>query len=93
MLQCPGSLYKFRLLRTLWSVFALPSLLLPLPPQLPIPFRWALKPSVCLRTISASISFSVFSILAADAKEKQFWVTQLRTCAKYHMETSPKVGD
>ncbi|EHB09223.1 Oxysterol-binding protein-related protein 10 [Heterocephalus glaber] len=34
--------------------------------------------------------YSVFSILAADAKEKQFWVTQLRACAKYHMETNSK---
>uniref|UniRef100_A0A7N9CLZ9 Oxysterol-binding protein n=1 Tax=Macaca fascicularis TaxID=9541 RepID=A0A7N9CLZ9_MACFA len=27
---------------------------------------------------------------AADAKEKQFWVTQLRACAKYHMEMNSK---
>lgn len=45
---------------------------------------------MCSGTISASISVS---ILAADAKEKQFWVTQLRACAKYHMETSSKVSN
>uniref|UniRef100_A0A6I8P4D2 Oxysterol-binding protein n=1 Tax=Ornithorhynchus anatinus TaxID=9258 RepID=A0A6I8P4D2_ORNAN len=27
---------------------------------------------------------------AADAKEKQYWVTQLRSCAKYHMEANSK---
>lgn len=45
---------------------------------------------LCFGTISVSVSFS---ILAADAKEKQFWVTQLRACAKYHMETNSKVGN
>lgn len=38
-------------------------------------------------------SFSLFSVLAADAKERQFWVTQLRACAKYHMEINSKVGE
>lgn len=32
----------------------------------------------------------MYKLRAADAKEKQFWVTQLRACAKYHMETSSK---
>jgi hypothetical protein len=48
---------------------------------------------MCFGAISASLSFSLFSILAADAKEKQFWVTQLRACAKHHMETNSKVSD
>lgn len=43
---------------------------------------------MCFGTVSLSISFS---LLAADAKEKQLWVTQLRACAKYHMETNSKV--
>uniref|UniRef100_A0AC11CIW5 Uncharacterized protein n=1 Tax=Ovis aries TaxID=9940 RepID=A0AC11CIW5_SHEEP len=32
----------------------------------------------------------MYKLRAADAKEKQFWVTQLRACAKYHMETNSK---
>uniref|UniRef100_A0A8C6QXF3 Oxysterol-binding protein n=1 Tax=Nannospalax galili TaxID=1026970 RepID=A0A8C6QXF3_NANGA len=37
-----------------------------------------------------SANGEMYKLRAADAKEKQFWVTQLRACAKYHMETSPK---
>ncbi|KAM9680668.1 oxysterol-binding protein-related protein 10 isoform 2-T2 [Dama dama] len=33
----------------------------------------------------------MYKLRAADAKEKQFWVTQLRACAKYHMETNSKM--
>ena len=45
---------------------------------------------MCFGTVSVGVSFS---ILAADAKERQFWVTQLRACAKYHMETNSKVSN
>ncbi|CAM2105623.1 unnamed protein product [Caretta caretta] len=31
-----------------------------------------------------------YKLRAADAKEKQYWVTQLRTCAKYHTEGNSK---
>nr|XP_051714872.1 oxysterol-binding protein-related protein 10 isoform X2 [Oryctolagus cuniculus] len=37
-----------------------------------------------------SASGEMYRLRAADAKEKQFWVTQLRACAKYHMETNSK---
>ncbi|XP_032124363.1 oxysterol-binding protein-related protein 10 isoform X2 [Sapajus apella] len=37
-----------------------------------------------------SANGEMFKLRAADAKEKQFWVTQLRACAKYHMEMSSK---
>ncbi|XP_073930154.1 oxysterol-binding protein-related protein 10 isoform X2 [Castor canadensis] len=36
-------------------------------------------------------SGEVYKLRAADAKEKQFWVTQLRACAKHHMETNSKM--
>ncbi|XP_036742015.2 oxysterol-binding protein-related protein 10 isoform X2 [Manis pentadactyla] len=38
-----------------------------------------------------SANGEMYKLRAADAKEKQFWVTQLRACAKYHMETSSKM--
>nr|XP_008264321.1 oxysterol-binding protein-related protein 10 isoform X4 [Oryctolagus cuniculus] len=38
-----------------------------------------------------SASGEMYRLRAADAKEKQFWVTQLRACAKYHMETNSKM--
>ena len=53
-------------------------------PQVRVEMGW-----VCFASIAPSLSFS---ILAADAKEKQFWVTQLRACAKYHMEMNSKVS-
>ncbi|XP_074201452.1 oxysterol-binding protein-related protein 10 isoform X3 [Camelus bactrianus] len=37
-----------------------------------------------------SANGEMYKLRAADAKEKQFWVTQLRACAKYHMEMNPK---
>uniref|UniRef100_UPI0029533252 oxysterol-binding protein-related protein 10 n=1 Tax=Panthera onca TaxID=9690 RepID=UPI0029533252 len=37
-----------------------------------------------------SANGEMYKLRAADAKEKQFWVTQLRACSKYHMETSSK---
>ncbi|XP_033612819.1 oxysterol-binding protein-related protein 10 [Fukomys damarensis] len=37
-----------------------------------------------------SASGEMYKLRAADAREKQFWVTQLRACAKYHMETNSK---
>ncbi|XP_049727133.1 oxysterol-binding protein-related protein 10 isoform X2 [Elephas maximus indicus] len=37
-----------------------------------------------------SANGEMYKLRAADAKEKQFWVTQLRACAKYHMETHSK---
>ncbi|XP_063113162.1 oxysterol-binding protein-related protein 10 isoform X4 [Cavia porcellus] len=37
-----------------------------------------------------SASGEMYKLRAADAKERQFWVTQLRACAKYHMETNSK---
>uniref|UniRef100_A0A2K6TQT4 Oxysterol-binding protein n=1 Tax=Saimiri boliviensis boliviensis TaxID=39432 RepID=A0A2K6TQT4_SAIBB len=37
-----------------------------------------------------SANGEMFKLRAADAKEKQFWVTQLRACAKYHMEMNSK---
>ncbi|XP_060241092.1 oxysterol-binding protein-related protein 10 isoform X3 [Meriones unguiculatus] len=37
-----------------------------------------------------SANGEMYKLRAADAKERQFWVTQLRACAKYHMETSSK---
>uniref|UniRef100_A0A8C9JGT3 PH domain-containing protein n=1 Tax=Panthera tigris altaica TaxID=74533 RepID=A0A8C9JGT3_PANTA len=40
-----------------------------------------------------SANGEMYKLRAADAKEKQFWVTQLRACSKYHMETSSKVND
>ncbi|XP_037381557.1 oxysterol-binding protein-related protein 10 isoform X5 [Talpa occidentalis] len=36
-------------------------------------------------------SGEMYKLRAADAKERQFWVTQLRACAKYHMETNSKM--
>ncbi|XP_062071692.1 oxysterol-binding protein-related protein 10 isoform X2 [Lepus europaeus] len=38
-----------------------------------------------------SASGEMYRLRAADAKEKQFWVTRLRACAKYHMETNSKM--
>ncbi|XP_075820362.1 oxysterol-binding protein-related protein 10 isoform X2 [Microtus pennsylvanicus] len=38
-----------------------------------------------------SANGEMYKLRAADAKERQFWVTQLRACAKYHMETSSKM--
>ncbi|KAL6068044.1 hypothetical protein STEG23_032704, partial [Scotinomys teguina] len=38
-----------------------------------------------------SANGEMYKLRAADAKERQFWVTQLRACAKYHMENSSKV--
>ncbi|XP_039105756.1 oxysterol-binding protein-related protein 10 isoform X2 [Hyaena hyaena] len=38
-----------------------------------------------------SANGEMYKLRAADAKEKQFWVTQLRACAKYHMETGSKM--
>ncbi|XP_048204565.1 oxysterol-binding protein-related protein 10 isoform X1 [Perognathus longimembris pacificus] len=35
-------------------------------------------------------SGEMYKLRAADAKEKQFWVTQLRACAKFHMEMNSK---
>ncbi|XP_031199010.1 oxysterol-binding protein-related protein 10 isoform X1 [Mastomys coucha] len=37
-----------------------------------------------------SANGEMYKLRAADSKEKQLWVTQLRACAKYHMETSSK---
>ncbi|XP_060036467.1 oxysterol-binding protein-related protein 10 isoform X2 [Erinaceus europaeus] len=37
-----------------------------------------------------SANGEMYKLRAADAKERQFWVTQLRSCAKYHMETNSK---
>lgn len=37
-----------------------------------------------------SANGEMYKLRAADAKEKQLWVTQLRACAKYHMETNSK---
>nr|XP_005278779.4 oxysterol-binding protein-related protein 10 [Chrysemys picta bellii] len=34
----------------------------------------------------------IYKLRAADAKEKQYWVTQLRSCAKYHTEGNSKVN-
>lgn len=39
-----------------------------------------------------SLHFLV-SVLAADAKEKQYWITQLRSCAKHHRESDSKVNN
>uniref|UniRef100_S4R1G3 Oxysterol binding protein-like 10 n=1 Tax=Mus musculus TaxID=10090 RepID=S4R1G3_MOUSE len=38
-----------------------------------------------------SANGEMYKLRAADSKEKQLWVTQLRACAKYHMEMSSKV--
>ncbi|XP_058146887.1 oxysterol-binding protein-related protein 10 isoform X2 [Dasypus novemcinctus] len=38
-----------------------------------------------------SANGEMYKLRASDAKEKQYWVTQLRACAKYHMETSSKM--
>ncbi|XP_045712871.1 oxysterol-binding protein-related protein 10 isoform X2 [Phyllostomus hastatus] len=38
-----------------------------------------------------SANGEMYKLRAADAKERQFWVTQLRACAKYHMETNSKM--
>uniref|UniRef100_A0A8C5YI44 Oxysterol-binding protein n=2 Tax=Microcebus murinus TaxID=30608 RepID=A0A8C5YI44_MICMU len=38
-----------------------------------------------------SANGEMYKLRAADAKEKQFWVTQLRACAKYHMEMNSKM--
>lgn len=38
-----------------------------------------------------SLHFLV-SVVAADAKEKQYWITQLRSCAKHHKESDSKVN-
>ncbi|XP_014310291.1 oxysterol-binding protein-related protein 10 isoform X4 [Myotis lucifugus] len=38
-----------------------------------------------------SANGEMYKLRAADAKEKQLWVSQLRACAKYHMETNSKV--
>nr|XP_038938609.1 oxysterol-binding protein-related protein 10 isoform X5 [Rattus norvegicus]XP_038938610.1 oxysterol-binding protein-related protein 10 isoform X5 [Rattus norvegicus]XP_038938611.1 oxysterol-binding protein-related protein 10 isoform X5 [Rattus norvegicus]XP_038938612.1 oxysterol-binding protein-related protein 10 isoform X5 [Rattus norvegicus]XP_038938613.1 oxysterol-binding protein-related protein 10 isoform X5 [Rattus norvegicus] len=37
-----------------------------------------------------SANGEMYKLRAADSREKQLWVTQLRACAKYHMETSSK---
>ncbi|XP_004676414.1 PREDICTED: oxysterol-binding protein-related protein 10 isoform X2 [Condylura cristata] len=38
-----------------------------------------------------SANGEMYKLRAADAKERQFWVTQLRACAKYHMEMNSKM--
>ncbi|EGV94461.1 Oxysterol-binding protein-related protein 10 [Cricetulus griseus] len=38
-----------------------------------------------------SANGEMYKLRAADAKERQFWVTQLRACAKYHMEINSKM--
>ncbi|EDL76967.1 similar to oxysterol-binding protein-like protein 10 (predicted), isoform CRA_b [Rattus norvegicus] len=38
-----------------------------------------------------SANGEMYKLRAADSREKQLWVTQLRACAKYHMETSSKM--
>ncbi|ELK33315.1 Oxysterol-binding protein-related protein 10 [Myotis davidii] len=38
-----------------------------------------------------SANGEMYKLRAADAKERQLWVTQLRACAKYHMETNSKI--
>uniref|UniRef100_A0A6I8NHJ7 Oxysterol-binding protein n=1 Tax=Ornithorhynchus anatinus TaxID=9258 RepID=A0A6I8NHJ7_ORNAN len=38
-----------------------------------------------------SANGEMYKLRAADAKEKQYWVTQLRSCAKYHMEANSKM--
>ncbi|XP_006030272.1 oxysterol-binding protein-related protein 10 [Alligator sinensis] len=37
-----------------------------------------------------SANGEMYKLRAADAKEKQYWVTQLRSCAKYHTEGNSK---
>lgn len=67
-------------------MFALPSFISrPRSPQVCVETGW-----MCFGSIATGLCFS---ISAADAKEKQFWVTQLRACAKYHMETNSKVSN
>ncbi|EPQ14485.1 Oxysterol-binding protein-related protein 10 [Myotis brandtii] len=39
-----------------------------------------------------SANGEMYKLRAADAKEKQLWVSQLRACAKYHMETNSKMS-
>lgn len=36
---------------------------------------------------------SLASVIAADAKEKQYWINQLRSCAKHHKEGNSKVNN
>nr|XP_047931982.1 oxysterol-binding protein-related protein 10 isoform X5 [Anser cygnoides] len=37
-----------------------------------------------------SANGEIFKLRAADAKEKQYWITQLRSCAKHHKEGNSK---
>uniref|UniRef100_A0A8C8S397 Oxysterol-binding protein n=1 Tax=Pelusios castaneus TaxID=367368 RepID=A0A8C8S397_9SAUR len=37
-----------------------------------------------------SANGEMYKLRAADAKEKQYWITQLRSCAKYHTEGNSK---
>ncbi|KAJ7322512.1 hypothetical protein JRQ81_018799 [Phrynocephalus forsythii] len=37
-----------------------------------------------------SANGEMYKLRAADIKERQYWVTQLRTCAKYHTESNLK---
>nr|XP_033786001.1 oxysterol-binding protein-related protein 10 isoform X2 [Geotrypetes seraphini] len=37
-----------------------------------------------------SASGEMYKLRAADAKERQYWVTQLRSCAKHHTEANAK---
>ncbi|XP_010284601.1 PREDICTED: oxysterol-binding protein-related protein 10-like, partial [Phaethon lepturus] len=37
-----------------------------------------------------SASGEMYKLRAADAKEKQYWITQLRSCAKHHKEGNSK---
>ncbi|KAL7976740.1 hypothetical protein Chor_008689 [Crotalus horridus] len=38
-----------------------------------------------------STNGEMYKLRAGDTKERQYWVTQLRSCAKYHTENNVKV--
>uniref|UniRef100_A0ACB8FUB5 Oxysterol-binding protein- protein 10 n=1 Tax=Sphaerodactylus townsendi TaxID=933632 RepID=A0ACB8FUB5_9SAUR len=40
-----------------------------------------------------SANGEMYKLRAGDARERQYWVTQLRSCAKYHTEGNSKGND
>ncbi|MEE6466135.1 hypothetical protein FKM82_006852 [Ascaphus truei] len=41
--------------------------------------------------VAYSASGEIYKLRAADSKERQYWMTQLQACAKYHTEGNAKV--
>uniref|UniRef100_A0A3P8VPQ2 PH domain-containing protein n=1 Tax=Cynoglossus semilaevis TaxID=244447 RepID=A0A3P8VPQ2_CYNSE len=40
-----------------------------------------------------SVNGELYKLRASDAKEQQFWITQLQACARRHSDSSAKVNE